>query len=387
MQRLFLFCSLLFTVYSLLFSIPVFVRADETSDKLNQLNQQIQNYEQKLKELAGQKKTLSVTVNYLNTQIQLTQSKIAKTEQQLSDLRSDIAALSGRIDELNSSLDDISNILIRRVRETYIQSQGDPIYLFFSSSGLPEFISRYKYMRIVQNHDKEILLSMERIRANYNVQKTDKQEKQDQIATLNDSLKAQKVSLAKQQREKQQLLDATKNDERQFQNLLSKAQAELSAIQNIIAGKGVETKVGDVREGDKIASVIPSASACSSGAHLHFEVDKNGAHYNPFDFLSNKSVVWDNSDSQQTFTGSWQWPLNDPIRVTQGYGITSYSKIYANGFHTGVDIVNTSNYDVKAVKDGTLYRGSIGCGGGTLRYVKVDHGDGLETYYLHVNYI
>lgn len=40
---------------------------------------------------------------------------------------------------------------------------------------------------------------------------------------------------------------------------------------------------------------------------------------------------------------------------------------------------------VKAVKDGTLYTGAIGCGGKSLYYVKVEHKDSdLSTYYLHV---
>jgi murein DD-endopeptidase MepM/ murein hydrolase activator NlpD len=44
------------------------------------------------------------------------------------------------------------------------------------------------------------------------------------------------------------------------------------------------------------------------------------------------------------------------------------------------------NLSIKSVKDGKLFRGSIKCGSGLLRYVRVDHGEGLNTYYLHVNY-
>lgn len=99
-------------------------------------------------------------------------------------------------------------------------------------------------------------------------------------------------------------------------------------------------------------------------------------------------MSWDNPDPQPQFSGSWRWPLEDPIRVTQGYGATFYSSIYAGGMHTGVDMVNDSNYEVKAVRKGTLYRGGIGCRGGTLQYVHVDDADDeYDTYYLHVNYL
>jgi murein DD-endopeptidase MepM/ murein hydrolase activator NlpD len=103
--------------------------------------------------------------------------------------------------------------------------------------------------------------------------------------------------------------------------------------------------------------------------------------------LKNISLIWDNSGPELNGFGSWNWPLNESIRITQSYGKTPYSSIYAGDFHTGVDMVSTADLTVKAIKSGTLYRGSIACGGGALRYVRVDHADDdYDTYYLHVNY-
>ena len=391
LQR-FLLLSALFVFLFVLIPYPLSLipssRANESDDRLNEINKQIQEYEQKLKDLAGQKQTLGNTIVYLNTQIALTQTKIAQTEQTLVVLAADIDDLVARIGRLNTSLDTLSTILIERVRESYKQELVEPLYLFFASTGFTDFINQVKYIRAAQLHDRELMVSMERTRSTYDVQKQELVRKQDEVEALNATLKKQRANLAAQQKEKQQLLDATKNDEKRYQDLLAKARGELEAIQNIIAGKGEETRVGDVSEGARVASVISGPSTCSSGSHLHFEVVQNNEHRNPFDYLSNKSVIWDNSDSQQNFSGSWNWPMNDPIRITQGYGKTSYSSIYANGFHTGVDMANdTQNDEVKSVKNGVLYRGSIGCRGGTLRYVRVDHGDNFSTYYLHVNYI
>ena len=383
------FCFLFFVTLFLFLPSPFSLRPSALvfADQLDDLNNQIQEYEQKINDLAGQKKTLASTINYLNTQIQLTQSKIAKTEQELIVLADEIDILGTQIDSLNTSLDELSKIFRHRIRKTYKQTDIEPLYLFFTSRGFNDFVNQLKYVNTVQEHDRDIMLNMERTRLNYDLQKDQKEQAQAKAEALRTQLTKQKTSLAQQQQDKKQLLESTQNDERKYQDLLSKARAELNAIQNIIAGKGEETKVGDISEGSKIATVISGASACSSGSHLHFEVVQNGANFNPFNYLSNKSVIWDNADPQPSFTGSWNWPVNDTVRVTQGYGRTSYSAIYANGFHTGVDMVNSDkNYDVKTVRNGILYRGSIACGGGTLRYVKVDQGDGLSTYYLHVNY-
>lgn len=386
-RLLFLIFFLLSVIYSL-FTVPP-ARADQIED----LNNQIKQYQDKIKELAGQRQTLAATVNYLNSQISLTQVQITKTQAELGILEKDINALGDRIADLNTSLDDLSQILVRHVRGTYSQSRlNDPVYLFFTSQGFTEFINRYQYLKAVQNNDKKIMKAMEVSRQNYNIQKTLKEQKQQEVEKLNFLLKQQQTKLTNQQTEKQQLLELTKNDEKRYQQLLSQAKAELSAIQNIVAGKGEETKVGDISEGNRIASIIPSSSPCSSGAHLHFEVTKNGANINPEVYLrtTNLSYDYDTSKVPETVSpsGSWRWPLNDPITITQIYGATFWTKFLHYDFHTGIDMKQTgsSSADVFAVSKGALYRGSIACGGGTLRYVKVDHGDNLSTYYLHVNY-
>jgi len=374
-------------VLILLLSPFIFITSSIKADELEDKQKEIQELEQKISNLQGQQKTLSSTISFLNTKINLTQAQISKTQVELKDLEEDIATLSGKINTLNISLDKISTLLLNRISTTYKRSAIAPVTLLFSSEGFSDFLSRLKYLRLVQRHDRRIIFATEQARANYDAQKDLKLKKQAEVEALNARLVAEKSTLARQQADKKQLLAETKNSEANYQQRLAIAVAELAAIQGIIAGFGTETEVGDVSGGSKIASYIPSASACSTGPHLHFEVAKNQSTQNPFSLLSSTSLNWDNIDSPQNGSGSWEWPVNSPIRVTQGYGNTAYSARYAGNFHTGIDLVG-SNTDVKAVKEGKLYRGGISCGGGTLRYVRVEHkDDDYDTYYLHVNYI
>lgn len=360
-------------------------------EKLTCLNEVKVACEDKLAEISEKKKTLGNTIQYLDTQIALTKSKINETTFQIEQLEEEIGKLTGKIGTLNTSLEKITSLLLGRITATYKQTKIHPISIFFSSRGFGNFISRYRYLKAVQENDRKVMFDLEQARANYDAQKELKEEKQQQVLGLQTELIAEKHTQDQQKKEKQFLLETTKSDEKKYQELLEKARAELAAIQAIIAGKGDETEVRDVNEGEKIASIMtsgPNLFACSTGAHLHFEVVKDKVTQNPFNFLSAKSVSWDTPDPQQNGSGSWRWPLEDPIRITQGFGQTSYSSRYAGGIHTGVDMVNDSNTDVKAVKKGKLFRGSISCRGGTLQYVHVEHAeDEYDTYYLHVNYI
>jgi peptidoglycan hydrolase CwlO-like protein len=383
---------LLTFIFSSVFLSPP-ANSQSSDDKLIELNHQIEEYQQKLRDLTGQKQTLTTTLNTLNAQINLTQAQISKTEKELIALANDIEALGIKIGQIDQSLGRLSEIMVVRIRETYKQSYLEPVYLIFSSDGFPDFINRIKYIKSVQNHDKNVFVAMEQIKLNYDTQKNVKEKKQIEVENLKLKLNKQKSSLASRQLEKQRLLELTKNDEKKYQAMLSQAKAELNAIQNIVAGKGDETKIGAVTEGNKIASVIPSSSACSSGAHLHFEVTKNGVNQNPANYLESASISYDYDTSRVPETistsGSWRWPLDEPIVITQIYGATFWTKYLHYDFHTGIDMKKSGNAgaSVFAVSSGTLYRGSISCAGGNLRYVRVDQGDGLSTYYLHVNYI
>ncbi len=235
------------------------------------------------------------------------------------------------------------------------------------------------------------MLSLEEARVSYDRQKQEREEKQKELEALRGKLALQKAELDQQKNDKEYLLSVTKNDEKRYQDLLTRAQAEFQAIQAIIAGRGEEKEVGLVKEGEKIATVISGKSVCSTGTHLHFEVRDGDTPRNPTDYLKQISLIWDNKpDGPFSFSGSWRWPLSEPIRITQGFGDTFYARTlryYGGNPHSGLDMVNDSG-EVFSVANGTLYNGSIDCGGGKLRYVRVKHeASNFSTYYLHINYV
>ncbi len=348
------------------------------ADQLSDLQSQINDYTKKIQGLQQQANTLSNQIAQFNAQIYLTQLKINQTQEQ-------IVLLGGRIDQLETSLQALSNAFSSRAVATYKMARsGESFFLLITSENLTKTIERFHYLQRAQVGDHNLLVRLQGAQNTYKQNKTDQEKLQQQLDD-------QKKQLAIQKAAKDQLLAITKNDEARYQDLLAKALAELQAIQSIVAGQGTESEVRKVGESEAIASVIPIPSACSNGGHVHFEVVKDGAHQNPANFLSPKAIVWNNSpDGPFGFSGSWQWPVNDPIEITQGYGMTYYAatlKWYGGGPHTGIDMINANNdLTVKAARPGTLYRGGIACGGGTLRYVHVKQDDGYDTYYLHVNY-
>ncbi len=386
----------------LLFSVSHASFADDTSDCKNgnsdacarasqSANQKIKELEAQLSNLVKQEKTLASQITYMNSQISLTNLRIEESKTKLAQLELDISALGIKIDQLNLSLSSLSEALMKRIVATYKRGKMDEIELFLSSRSFADIITQYKYLQVVQTHDKKLLVQMQATKGNYEDQKGTLETKQQEVVKTKKQLEGYQATLAQQKKDKQELLRITKNDEAVYQAKIRAAQEEQNAILAILGGQGNEVGEGALRNGTTIGIMIYGRSACSSGTHLHFEVHQNNSIQDPNNFLSNVSFAYDDNDGGRdegaiSPHGSWDWPIPQQILITQGFGMTPYAQAgaYNGGPHTGIDMYSSAGLGIKAVRDGTLSRGSIPCGSGTLRYKKIDHGDGATSYYLHV---
>ena len=381
---------LFFIVCSVAISFNVFtISAD---DDLEEKKKEIEELEKKLQETKSEKQTLTNTINGISSKINYTENQIEQTQETITNLETEIKTLDDTIDELDFSLDKISAVFARNVVSDYKRRSQHIGFNLLISDGIPSLLRNLKYSGAIQNQNISLLKQVVGVQNEISDKKVVKQEKQEQYTDLKDDLVVQERSLESQQAAKQATLRITQNNERRYQSQLANALAELEAIQSIVAGNGSENSVREVSAGDTIASIIRGASTCSNGSHLHFETAISGSHVNPTSYLNNTSIIWDNApDTSFGFSGSWPWPVDSPVRITQGYGMTFYAatmRYYGGAPHTGIDMMPTNgNFTVKAVADGTLFRGSIRCGRGNLRYVKVDHKDSdIDSFYLHVNY-
>lgn len=375
---------------------PAFALSDE--ERLTEIKNQIDELQKQLDDTRNQKQTLKSQLAFIDTQTKLTQAKVEQTKFQIEKLEKEITELSTRIVRLSTTMDTITQVLLTRIVQTYKFGDFSTIDLLFSSHGFSDLLTRMKYIQVAQTNDKKVLYQLQATKATYNDQKVDRETRQAQQEKLKADLSRYQEQLLAQKKEKDALLLVTQNNEAKYQSLLAKARAEYLAIQGIIAGQGKETEVGPVSQGQRIATVINGPSCNSGGAHLHFTIVQNGSALNPFSYLKpvdnrncSGSDCGSSDGDQFNPSGSWDWPLNPTIKMNQGYGNTwAVNHTYVGNiyrFHNGLDIEGSSP-EVKAVRAGTLFRGSYsGVAGCALPYVRVKHSEGgLDTLYLHVYY-
>lgn len=215
---------MLMLLFPLLFAFTKISYA-QTCNSEDECNTLIKQYQEQISKLQGQANTLKNQIAQFDAQIKLTTVKIAQTQEQ-------ITMLGGRISQLGDSLDSLKTAFNARAVETYKMSKFENNFSFVLSAGdIGDAFSRFHYLQKIQEEDRNLLIRLQEAQTTYQGQKADQEALQKQLKTQQANLNAQKVA-------KNNLLAATKNDESKYQQLLSQAKAQLSALSSFASSRG-----------------------------------------------------------------------------------------------------------------------------------------------------
>jgi peptidoglycan hydrolase CwlO-like protein len=215
------------------------------SEQYNALQDKIKDLESKVTDLKNQGDSLSAQIGVMDNQTKLTEYRVNATQQEITDITLDIDSTTKRMSNLEGSLDNVSKVLINRIVATYKTSTINPIQLILSSDNIGEVISRINYLKMVQDHDKRILLDTQQAKNDYENQKLIFEAKKKKIEALKTQLEDYTKQLDQQKVDKQKLLAETQGDESKYQAILEQTKAQLAGFSRFTVSQGGASLLGN----------------------------------------------------------------------------------------------------------------------------------------------
>jgi len=319
-------------------------KIQQTVDNKAQLEKEIAAYESQLKDIGQQATSLQSTIKSLDATINKNVLNIKLTQNNIDKTNLEIQRLSLEIDKNTGIIDEDTQVIAKMIVEINNSDNSSLIENLLAHKDLSEFWNEIENIYTIQNQIRQKIVETKNIKQALEDNKKQTEQKKKDLLAFKSNLIDQKAVLDITKKEKTKLLADTKDKESNYQKILAEKRALAAAF-------------------DKELTGFESA--------LKFAIDPNSY--------------------PSSGQGILSWPL-DVIRITQKFGITSFSKTtnaYNGQGHNGVDFGAPIGTPVKAALSGTVL--GIGntdtvCPGASYgKWIFIQHNNGLSTIYAHLS--
>jgi len=310
---------------------------DAKQQEIQRLEAQAAEYKKQLETAQGQTNTLKNQIATIDSRIKKIQNDISITSAKIDSASMKIEELGLNILEKQNEIDKKKQSITAMMQILYEYDQASLIEMALTKTTFSELLDQVHYVETIQENVYNDMLAYQDLKKGLESTKSETEKQRNELYSLRNQLSGQKQIVGQEKDDKNYLLAATKGQEKQYQSLLN---------QTLRQQQEIEQQIYDLE-------------------------DKINKAYNP-------------SALPESRSGVLNWPLDGIL--TQSYGYTPYSKrLYAAGFHNGIDISSSYGEPIRAAKDGVIL--AIGsCGKYAYgKWVMVKHENGLTTLYGHLS--
>jgi murein DD-endopeptidase MepM/ murein hydrolase activator NlpD len=317
---------------------------EDTNAQIEALNKEIAQYQSQISETNAQSNTLSSLIKELT----LTRSKLIKEKEQIEKNITAtgmvIKSLSSNIEDKEDSIYISKKTLGKAIKDL---NQNDNLLIIerlLSVNNFKDFSREYNNLLSVNEKVRQNIIDISLQKEELLSSKSKKESEQTNLNTLKKNLiqKEQVVLITK--KEKDALLNQTKNKEAEYKKLLLERQKKRDEFEKQLASYEDQLK-----------------------------------------FILNPKLL------PKEGSEALSWPLNN-VFITQLFGITSASKrLYKSGSHSGVDFRASIGTEVKSMENGIIMGTGdtdIYCKGASFgKWVLIKYNNGLSSTFGHLSVI
>ena len=317
---------------------------EDRGSRLAEIEAEIAQFESELKEVGAEKKTLQSAINQLELERKKVNAEISKTENMITSTDMEINKLILEISRTEKEIKKAEEAIGAIIRAEYIAGEDTLVELLLRHERLSEFWSTFEALESIRDTIQVKASDLGTFRELLKEQRADNEKRRNKLTGLKDQYSEQNEVLVNNTQEQAQLLEVTKNEEQNYQQLLSSQKAAQEQI------------LKELRE-----------------------------------FESKLQFFLDPTTVPSPGTAVFSWPLANVV-ITQYFGGTEFASRNAaayggRAYHPGVDMGAPRGTPILAPLTGTVRAtGNTDAVPGCYSWGKwtlIDHANGLSTLYAH----
>jgi murein DD-endopeptidase MepM/ murein hydrolase activator NlpD len=322
---------------------------DSLSSQIKSLDQEIKAYNLKINQTQGEAKTLKAALAKLEARRTGLSKDIAYTKLRIKQAEENIFFTQNKIKTTESVLDRNKQALAQSLRTLTHSDPSVPRFVGALASGshISDTLHITKYDADISNAINEKVRALIDTKTTLSVQKATYEERKTILVSLNETLTDQKQLVDQTSKDKNSLLEETKNKESTYQQLVVERKKKKGAL---------EVEMLDVEA--KLQTIVDASKLPKYG----------------------KGVL--------------QYPV-DKVIITQYFGNTPFSsknpQVYNGSGHNGLDFGVSIGTPILAASAGVVLgtgNTDASCAGVSYgKWVLIKHGNGLTSLYAHLSVI
>ena len=262
-----------------------------------------------------------------------------KCRLRLSSVQKELKDTQAQLKEAKQSKEEQSRIMSKRIKFLYENGNMAYMEVIFEASNFQEFLKRADYVSKISKYDSNMFLKLQ---------------------TTEDTIKIAENRL--------------KKDYQSAKILTAQAKAKKEKLDQAVAAK--QKKI--VWYQKKLASnkeLLVAFEAEERNQEQSTQTEKSTQK------TTSRPTATTASREDTSGSGNLRWPVPSCHSISSGYGYRIHPVTGVRKLHAGIDIPCSTGTSVVASASGTVVDAGYNSYNGN--YLKISHGNGLETMYLH----
>ena len=295
--------------------------------EISETQKKAEELEKKKKDAEKEKQSLEKQLESIVSEMEETKTKIEEKETEISAKEEEL--IQAKVDE-----NDQYESMKKRIKYMYENGNTQFVEILCESKSIGEFLNNAEYITTISEYDRTMLVEFQAVVKDVEEQEAALQTEYDELETMQNDL-------------------ITKQDS--VTELMESKDAEIEQI---------SSDLGDTK--DKLSELQAAAAAAERK-----QQEKNSGYSNN----AGASVI--------TGNGTFTHPCPGYTYISSEFGYREQPIAGASTNHKGMDFAAPAGTPIYAAASGTVTSASYSDNAGNM--IVINHGNGLQTYYMHCN--